>query len=312
MAPSFADRVIGAASQGAVGAVVAAALSSVTEPVVNRVLVKRLPLQEAIAEMDAEQILKFFQTVLPTNFIKFPFFEAINVIMSGVQIPPSIRGTVTGAVFCTATLPITNYRFRKSMNLPVNPKDLYQAYLPTVLRDIIYGIIRNKVFSARLAAYPEYSKTNAGRFTNMFITVIASCVISAPGNELRGFMLQPAGKRQSFGEFFQPQKFVRSTSIGAMIMGIALGFGALATPKVEAFAGALRQYLAKNPGSYLLIILFIIHTLLENKRHRVQVAAIEDLRASACIPGSLRLSPSQQEIQLQKQEQKRDQGSKEA
>merc|ERR1719335_2046996 len=296
---SFVDRVIGAASQGAVGAVVAAALSSVTEPVVNRVLVKRVPLQEAIAEMDAEQIAKFFQTVLPTNFIKFPFFEAINVILSGISIPPSIRGTVTGAVFCTATLPITNYRFRKSMNYPVNPKDLYQAYLPTVLRDIIYGIIRNKVFSARLAAYPEYSKTNAGRFTNMFITVIASCVISAPGNELRGFMLQPAGKRQSFGEFFQPQKFVRSTSIGAMIMGIALGFGAEITPKVEAYAASIRKYLARNPSSYLIILLFALHTYLENKRHRAQLAAIQDIGASITSAG-------EREMKLQKSEKDRD------
>merc|ERR1719355_331735 len=228
--------------------------------------------------MDAQQIIKFFQTVLPTNFIKFPFFEAINVIMSGVSVPPAIRGTVTGAVFCTATLPITNYRFRKSMNMPIAAKDLYQAYLPTVLRDIIYGIVRNKVFAARLAANPEFSKTNAGRFANMFITVIASCVISAPGNELRGFMLQPANRRQSFSEFFQPQKFVRSTSVGAMIMGIALGFGALATPKVEAKAGSFRRYLASNPVSYLLIFLFLIHTYLENKRNRAQVAAIEDLK----------------------------------
>jgi hypothetical protein len=296
---NFADRVIGAASQGAVGAVVAAALSSVTEPIVNRVLVKRLPLQEAMAEMDAEQILKFFQTVLPTNFIKFPFFEAINVIMSGVSIPPALRGTVTGAVFCSATLPITNYRFRKSMNLPINPKDLYQAYLPTVLRDIIYGIVRNKVFSARLAAYPEYSKTNAGRFTNMFITVIASCVISAPGNELRGFMLQPANKRQSFGEFFQPQKFVRSTSIGAMIMGIALGFGALATPKVEAFASNIRKYLSSNPTSYLLILLFLIHTYLENKRHSMHMKAIEHLSANVVPAG-------EREMKLQKEEKTRD------
>jgi len=293
---NFADRVIGAASQGAVGAVVAAALSSVTEPIVNRVLVKRVPLQEAIAEMNAEQIVKFFQTVLPTNFIKFPFFEAINVIMSGVSIPPSIRGTVTGAVFCTATLPITNYRFRKSMNLPINPKDLYQAYLPTVLRDIIYGIVRNKVFSARLAANPEYSKTNAGRFMNMFVTVIASCVISAPGNELRGYMLQPANKRQSMAEFFQPEKFVRSTSIGAMIMGIALGFGALATPKVEAAFGSLRGYLWKNPSSYLIIFLFLVHTYLENKRHQKQVAAIQDARYKG----------GDGEILLQKEEQKND------
>jgi hypothetical protein len=296
---NFADRVIGAASQGAVGAVVAAALSSVTEPVVNRVLVKRMPLQEAIAEMDAEQITKFFQTVLPTNFIKFPFFEAINVIMSTVSIPPAIRGTVTGAVFCTATLPITNYRFRKSMNLPINPKDLYQAYLPTVLRDIIYGIVRNKVFAARLAANPEYSKTNAGRFLNMFITVIASCVISAPGNELRGFMLQPANKRQSFGEFFQPQKFVRSTSIGAMIMGIVLGFGAIATPKVEAYTASIRKLLASNPLSYVMIVLFLYHTYLENKRNRAQLAAIQDI--GVCIT-----SAGEREMKLQKSEQDRD------
>lgn len=295
---NFADRVIGAASQGAVGAVVAAALSSVTEPIVNRVLVKRLPLSEAIAEMDAEGILKFFQTVLPTNFIKFPFFEAINVILGGVDIPPAMRGTVTGAVFCTATLPITNYRFRKSMNMPIQASALYQAYLPTVLRDIIYGIVRNKVFSMRLAQYPEYSKTNAGRFSNMFITVIASCVISAPGNELRGYMLQPANKRQSMSEFFQPQKFVRSTSIGAMIMGIALGFGAIATPKVEAFVASIRKYLANSPSSYLIIVLFLLHTYLESKRHRAQIKAIEDFKFSA----------GEREIRLQKDEKTRDTG----
>ncbi len=68
------SRVIGAASQGAVGAVVGALLSAVTEPVVNRVLVKRIPLNEAIWEIKVEDIMKFFETTLPTNFIKFPFY----------------------------------------------------------------------------------------------------------------------------------------------------------------------------------------------------------------------------------------------
>merc|ERR1719389_671902 len=113
---------------------------------------------------------------------------------------------------------------------------------------------------------------------NMFVTVIASCIISAPGNELRGYMLQPPKTRQSIGEFFQPQKFIRSTSIGAMIMGIALGFGAIATPKVEAYVASLRKYLASNPASYLIILLFALHTYLENKRHRAQLAAIEGAR----------------------------------
>ena len=54
-----------------------------------------------------------------TNFIKFPFFEAVNIIMSMVDVSPSIRGMVTGAVFTSTTLPITNYRYRKSIGAPI-------------------------------------------------------------------------------------------------------------------------------------------------------------------------------------------------
>eukprot|EP00421_Protoceratium_reticulatum_P060608 CAMPEP_0168492006 /NCGR_PEP_ID=MMETSP0228-20121227/69987_1 /TAXON_ID=133427 /ORGANISM="Protoceratium reticulatum, Strain CCCM 535 (=CCMP 1889)" /LENGTH=51 /DNA_ID=CAMNT_0008508757 /DNA_START=1 /DNA_END=152 /DNA_ORIENTATION=- len=45
----FVGRVLGAASQGAVGAVVAASLSAVTEPVVNNILVNRVPVLQAFA-----------------------------------------------------------------------------------------------------------------------------------------------------------------------------------------------------------------------------------------------------------------------
>ena len=141
----FVGRVVGAASQGAVGAVVAACLSAVTEPVVNNMLVNRVTLVEALKQLDPVKIQKYLQTTLSTNFIKFPFFEATNVVMSGVDLTPTLRGAVAGSIFCTTTLPITNYRFRKSMDLPISPKDLYQAYAPTVMRDIIYGIVRNKV-----------------------------------------------------------------------------------------------------------------------------------------------------------------------
>jgi hypothetical protein len=46
---TFMGKVIGAASQGAVGAVVGATLSAFTEPVVNRVLVKRIPLMQVVS-----------------------------------------------------------------------------------------------------------------------------------------------------------------------------------------------------------------------------------------------------------------------
>merc|ERR1719353_2718628 len=97
---------------------------------------------------------------------------------------------------------------------------------------------------------PELAKTNAGRFINMFATVIAACVLSAPGNELRGYCLQPADKRQSFADFFQPSKFVRSTSVGALIMGVSLGVGTLATPQVEKLWTTMRDYMKTNPVSY--------------------------------------------------------------
>merc|ERR1712039_630463 len=272
----FVGKVVGAASQGAVGAFVAGNLSAVTEPVVNAMLVKRVPFGEALKELDAERIAKYLQTTLATNFIKFPFFGVTNILVAGVELPPTVKGALTGTVFCTTTLPITNYRFRKSMNLPISASNLYQAYLPTVLRDILYGIVRNKVMPFMISLNPQAANTNAGRFINMFATVIAACWLSAPGNELRGYCLQPPEKKQSFGEFFQPQKFLRSTSVGSIIMGVSLGVGTLATPQMEKLVNMLKAYLATHPIGYLLIALFTAHQVLENQRKKDVVNAVAD------------------------------------
>jgi hypothetical protein len=255
----FASKVMGAAAQGAVGAVVAAVLSSVSEPLVNKVLVERIPLSEAVNQLDAKKILSFMKTTMTTNFIKFPFFESTNVIMQGVDVPPAIRGSATGAVFCTLTLPITNYRFRKSMNLPIDLGNLYQAYLPTVFRDILYGIVRNQVQPKLIARDPKWAQTDAGRFTNMFLTIIAAAVLSAPGNELRGYCLQPKDRAKPFAEFFQPEKFIRSTSVGALIMAFSLGVGTVVTPRAEKAWGVIREFLKNNPAGYavLLVVAFL-------------------------------------------------------
>ncbi|CAE8613323.1 unnamed protein product [Polarella glacialis] len=271
----FVSKVVGAASQGAVGAFVAAILSAVAEPVVNNVLVNRVPVIAAFKELNLEKIKAFLRTTLATNFIKFPFFEATNVIMGGFDIPPALRGTVTGAVFCTTTLPITNYRFRKSMGLEITAGNLYQAYLPTVLRDILYGIVRNKMSLIMIGLNPNSVNTNLGRFVNTFTTIMAAAVLSAPGNELRGYCLQPPGRALSFGEFFQPSKFVRSTSVGALIMSVSLGVGTLATPQVQKLWAFLRDYMRANPVGYLLVILFALHQALESRRHQELTDKVE-------------------------------------
>jgi len=262
----MASRIVAAASQGAVGAVVGSVLSAVAEPVVNRVLVKRVPLQQAIEEIDLEAIKKFFKTTLPTNFIKFPFFEIVNMIMNTIPISPELRGTVTGIVFTTCTLPITNFRYRQSMGMPIEISHLYQAYLPTVGRDILYGMARNRAGAFLHQRDPAFASTNTGRFVNMFFTVMASCVFSAPGNEIRGYMLQPKDKQIAFGEFFEPAKFLRSTIVGTLIMSTSLSTGAVCTPKVEELVSKLRAYLAKNELSYLIIVLFLLHQYLNWKK----------------------------------------------
>jgi len=257
----FMSKVVGAAAQGAVGAVVAAVLSSVSEPLVNKILVERIGLSEALSQLDSKKVFSYMKTTMATNFIKFPFFESTNVIMGNFDVPPAIRGAATGSVFCTLTLPITNYRFRKSMNLPVEMGALYQAYLPTVFRDILYGIVRNQVQPKLTARDPKWAQTDAGRFTNMFLTIIAAAVLSAPGNELRGFCLQPPGndangnpKAKPFGVFFQPAKFIRSTSVGALIMAFSLGVGTVMTPRAERLWAFIKDFLQRNPAGWLVIV----------------------------------------------------------
>jgi len=287
----FLVKVIGAASQGAVGACVGASLSAVTEPVVNKVLVERKGLKQALLEHDVEKIMKFFGTTLPTNFIKFPFFEVVNMIMNSVNVPASIKGTITGIIFTSATLPITNYRFRKSMNLPIGGiEGLYQAYLPTVSRDVVYGVARNKMMGWMLARNPALMASPAGRAKAMFATVLFSCVVSAPGNEVRGYVLQPADRKKPFMEFFDPKKTVRSTAMGGIIIATSLAAGAFATSYVEAFVMKLREVLKKDPLGALLLAFIVFDRLYLSKKQQAlepgdatqqKIVTVPDAKAKA-------------------------------
>jgi hypothetical protein len=232
----FISSVISAASQGAAGAIIGALLASVTDPITNRVLVKRMTLSQALAEVDPKQCLEYFKTTLPTNFIKFPLFEVLNEVTSKLDnIPTSLKGIVAGALFTTATLPLTNYRYCKSVQEEVSIKSpkLWKAYLPTVIRDIIYANSRNAVAAFVARAYPELSKTTQGRIISMFITVVVACIISSPGNEWRGYTLQPADKKKPVNEFFQLERYLRSTLIGAIVMGTSLGIATVVGPPVQ-------------------------------------------------------------------------------
>jgi len=229
-------KVLNAMGAGAVASVIQAALSAVGEPIVNRVLVKRMKIMEAINDVSPAMMLDFFKTTLTTNFLKFPFFEAINAFCAAMPISPSVRGVFTGFVFTSATLPVTNYRYRKSMQLEVNWGNIYEAYFPTVIRDIVYGICRNYCTIWTLAACPGWKAVDP---QVLFIVVILGCLGSAPFNEWRGFLLQSKGQELTFKEFFKPSNFVRSTALGALKQGLALAVGYWCAPPATKFVNGL-------------------------------------------------------------------------
>jgi hypothetical protein len=113
-----------------------------------------------------------------------------------------------------------------------SPK-LWKAYIPTVVRDVIYANARNQVAAALAQAFPGLSNSTAGRFLAMFLTVIAASLISSPGNEWRGFNLQPADRKKSASEFFQFDRYVRSTTIGALVMGLSLGIATIVSSPIQ-------------------------------------------------------------------------------
>lgn len=235
-------KVLAAMSAGAVASVVQAMLSSVTEPIVNRVLVRRMAVKDAIAEITPSMILTFFQTTIATNLIKFPLFEAVSMFMSLLpDMTSTTRGLIVGFIFTTATLPITNFRYRMSIQTPVSealkPGLLYQAYLPTVVRDMVYSIARNTLTAMLIL---KYSGLTTSSPKLLFAVVLGGCFISAPFNEIRGYLLQSAGKKLTFAEFFKPVNFVRSTTLGALNQAIALAVGYWLTPIVGGLVSSLR------------------------------------------------------------------------
>jgi len=252
----FFTKVAGAAAQGATAALVAAALSACTEPLVNRLLVKRQTFSQAWQESSFQATAKFFLTTFPTNMLKFPVFEVINIALGFTGLEGSMRGVVNGWLFCTIMLPVTNYRFRKSMNWEIKPALLYQAYIPTVARDMVYGWARATVGKGLGSAFDP--STELSKAIVFGFVIFLACIISSPCNEWRGFTLQQPDKKLAFTVYFKPVNYARSTGVGATIMGVALACGYLVTPYAEQFVGYLKGHPYVTVALCLIIVAGVV------------------------------------------------------
>eukprot|EP00931_Biecheleriopsis_adriatica_P117844 TRINITY_DN93323_c0_g1_i1.p1 TRINITY_DN93323_c0_g1~~TRINITY_DN93323_c0_g1_i1.p1 ORF type:complete len:320 (+),score=41.93 TRINITY_DN93323_c0_g1_i1:65-1024(+) len=227
--PDFFAAVANAASAGAFAACVQAGLFAITEPVVNRVNVERLSLLRAVGAVTPRMMLKHFQTTLPTSLIKAPLYEALVTLVMALSLPLSVQGLLIGFLFTTITMPITNFRARMSLQQDFRLADMYVAYAPTVVRDIVGGIART--WLTRFGVETLRLKPQTPKL--MFCVMLLTCFASAPFNELRGYYLQSkGGARKPFHEFFKPINCIRSTVVGAVNFALALGAGYWIAPTV--------------------------------------------------------------------------------
>merc|ERR1712048_739862 len=125
-------------------------------------------------------------------------------------------------------------------------------------------------------ANPKIMSTPAGRARAMFMTVLFSCVVSAPGNEYRGYVLQPKDRAKPFLEFFDPVKTVRSTTMGGLIMATSLAVAAFSTPFIEQFTTRMKEVIRKDPLGALILACFLADKVMQQRRlDRMEKATIE-------------------------------------
>jgi len=206
-------------SAGIVAATVQAALSEAE-------VMKHM---RAMKETKLSLVLQSFGVALLTNLVKFPFFEAVYALVVARVASPLMAGALAGFLFTTATLPITNYWYRKSLNLDVKWEKLYEAYLPTLLRDVAYGILRSYatlwITGLRGHASPAM----------LFLVVFMACLGSSPFNQWRTFLLQHHTSNQPIQEYFKPVNYAVCASWGALRQALSVGLGYWWAPAMGSF-----------------------------------------------------------------------------
>mmetsp|Transcript_23626 Transcript_23626/g.55051 ORF Transcript_23626/g.55051 Transcript_23626/m.55051 type:complete len:337 (-) Transcript_23626:224-1234(-) len=227
-------RMAVALTAGAVAAIVQATLFAVTEPIVNRVNVRRMRVVEACAEVKASMMLRHFRTTLPTSVIKTPLYEVTLAVVSASSVPMHLQGPLLGILTTLVLLPLTNFRARMSLQEDFRLSDAYIAFAPTVFRDMVGGAARTHALAFGLQAL----ELRAQSPQLMAFSMVVGCLLSAPLNELRGFLLQQP-PRKSMSEFFQLGNCIRSTLVGTINFAVAVAAGYWAAPHLQAIA----QYL---------------------------------------------------------------------
>lgn len=129
---------------------------------------------------------------------------------------------------------------------------------------------------------------------NTFLAITFASIASAPWNEIRAFILQPKRNRLTPKEFFQPDRFLQSAVLGALIPATGIAAGQLVTGVAyRIFNGRVIGEIGKLPMVWVLVLglLFYLMKSLEKRRQYydpyAQSRMFRRLRAELTEPGDL-------------------------
>ncbi|CAE7520851.1 rsmF [Symbiodinium necroappetens] len=222
MALHVVGRAVGGASQGAsrgtVAAVVAATLSAVAEP------------------LQSEDDVK---STLSEHLVKLPLFEALNTAWVNL-LPRSLRGAAAGAL---------------ASALAAHSTEASLVHLDRALlfQDALYGAARNQVHAMVTALNPLRARSSLGHFINVLVAATAAHMVSVQGKEVLECCLATRGpKKQLCLELLQPARWFRDGALHALLVGLSLALGSLATLQVGKLGSFLFRLILRRPRGLLL------------------------------------------------------------
>jgi len=234
-------RLVGAVSLGIVAAVVQTSLNSAVDPVMSHMASHRCGPIAAAKRLAWQDTVMYFWMILPTNLMKYPVFEFILAVLESVPVPHWLlttshwRGMLSGFIFCTLMLPIANTVLTTSSK----PPRIYRGYFPTLLRDVVYGMVREASQEAFTATWWVDDLGWLSQALRLGAAAAFACLCASPFNELRAWLLLSKGVSLRLFVALRGPHFILTTFVGAAVMGFSLGVGKCVSPLVEGQAHLL-------------------------------------------------------------------------
>ncbi|CAE6921874.1 rsmF [Symbiodinium sp. CCMP2592] len=125
--------------------------------------------------------------------------------------------------------------------------------LPRLFQDALYGAARNQMHAMVVALNPLRARSSLGHFVNILVAATAAHMVSVQGKEVLECCLASRGpKKQLCLELLQPARRFRDGALHALLVGLSLAFGSLATLQVGKLGSFLFRLILRRPRGLLL------------------------------------------------------------